>query len=33
MFRRKRSMTPEAASTKKKIGHINEQLFSKEGTQ
>ena len=28
MFRRKRAMTPEAASTKKKTGHINEQLFS-----
>ena len=28
MFRRKRAMTPEAASTKKKTGHINERLFS-----
>lgn len=28
MFRRKRAMTPEAASLKKKTGHINERLFA-----
>ena len=28
MFKRKRAMTSEAASTKKKTGHINERLFA-----
>ena len=28
MFRRRRAMTSEAASIKKKTGHINEQVFA-----